>query len=57
MCFNSMIRNYLNCKIGCPTQDSVDHCRNCVIINEHVGRSMESLSDIFELVIQQEEAI
>ena len=57
MCFTSIHKNNLNYKLGCLSQNSLEHCMHCIILNEHVGRSIESFSDIFESVTQQKQAI
>ena len=57
MCFTSIHKNNLNYKLGCLSQNSLEQCMHCIILNEHVGRSIESFSDIFESVTQQKQAI
>ena len=57
MCFTSMHRNNLNCRLGCLTEDSLEHCMTCTIIDKHVGKSKELFSDIFKQVVQQKQAV
>ena len=37
MCFTSMFRNDLNCKLGCLSEDSLAHCMTCDVPDEHTG--------------------
>ena len=54
MCFTTMHRNNLNCRLGCI---ALEHCMNCEVINTHVGRSTALFNDIFVTVVQQKQAI
>ena len=47
MCFTSMYRNNLNCKLGCNTPDTIDHCMTCEELNVHIGKTLLKIDDIY----------
>ena len=58
MCFTSIYRNNLNCKLGCNTPDTIDHCMTCEKLDIHMGKTHVEISDIFsDTAHVQKEAI
>ena len=57
MCFTSMNRNNLNCRLGCNSEDSLEHCMRCDVINKYTGRTEDTISSVFKTVDQQKPAI
>ena len=57
MCFTSMFRNDLNCKLGCLSEDSLAHCMSCDVLSEHIGIQHELFSDMFSVPDKQKLAI
>ena len=48
MCFSSMHRNDTMCKLGCMEEDSLQHCMDCGVISQKIGRiSHANLVGIF----------
>ena len=47
MCFTSMYRNNLNCKLGCNTPDTIDRRMTCEELNVHIGKTHIIIDDIY----------
>ena len=47
MCFTSMYRNNLNCKLGCNTPDTIEHCMTCEELNLHTGKTHLNIDDMY----------
>ena len=53
-CFPSIYRNNLNCKLGCKdSPDSIEHCMNCSVLDNHIGICHEPISLVFEALDKQ----
>ena len=53
-CFPSIYRNNLNCRLGCKDNlDSIEHCMNCKVLDNHVGICHEPISLVFEALDKQ----
>ena len=46
MCFTSMYRDNLNCKLGCDIEDSFEHCMSCDILDQILGSTQFKINDI-----------
>ena len=58
MCFTSLYRNDLKCKLGCQEEDSLDHCMNCKIIDTKLNISSDiNISAIFATKEQQKKIV
>ena len=57
MCFTSMNRNNLNCRLGCLEEDSLEHCMSCPVIDQHIGRPPIPIIDVFKTKEKQKQAI
>ena len=48
MCFSSIYRADLRCKLGCQEEDSLARCMSCKVINDKIDKtSTIKIDDIF----------
>ena len=58
MCFTSMHRSDLRCKLGCQANDSLDHCMSCQAITNKAGKTNNvPFVLIFSTVKEQKKAV
>ena len=57
MCFSSVNRNDILCKLGCKSEDSINHVFTCHMINTHGGIQGGEYSDIFANIKKQKETV
>ena len=58
MCFTSLYRADLRCKLGCQDEDSLAHCMRCKIINDKLAKiSKFNIDDIFATTEKQKNIV
>ena len=57
MRFSSIYKNNTKCKLGCPEEDSLDHCFRCFKIDKMLSKTKIAFGAIFEEEVQQKLAV
>ena len=56
-CFKTLYQSNMNCKLGCPVEDSIEHVFKCKKIDECSMKTNISLRAMFASVEEQREAV
>ena len=57
MCFTSMHRYNLWCKLGCQETDSLDHCMNCQSITNKTGKKSKFSFDLIFSTVKEQKTV